>query len=140
MQQQLQQQQLDPGFSRPATAELRALLASSHSKDGIAERLEHYRKLNSSNDNTDGLDIVHEEGDDETDEEAAELPDWLRASAAAPAACQAAPMVLSMEDPCQSTPEVLQQELALQLDDELDALDLGQLMLLKDAVCRQLAS
>ncbi|WIA11076.1 hypothetical protein OEZ85_011227 [Tetradesmus obliquus] len=96
--------------------------------------------MNSSNDNTDGLDIVHEEGDGETDEAAAELPDWLRASAASPSACQAAPMVLSMEDPCQSTPEVLQQELAQQLDEQLDALDIGQLMLLKDAVCRHMAS
>jgi hypothetical protein len=44
-QQQQQQQQEDEAAScsRPATAELRALLASSHSKDGIAERLEYYR-------------------------------------------------------------------------------------------------
>jgi hypothetical protein len=43
-QQQPQQQQAEGAeFSRPATAELRALLASSHSKDGIAERLEYYR-------------------------------------------------------------------------------------------------
>jgi hypothetical protein len=44
--QQLQQQQQEveaASCSRPATAELRALLASSHSKDGIAERLEYYR-------------------------------------------------------------------------------------------------
>jgi hypothetical protein len=40
---QQQEQQQAAGLSRPATAELRALLASSHSKDGIAERLEHYR-------------------------------------------------------------------------------------------------
>jgi hypothetical protein len=44
-QQQQQQQQHSEvaSCSRPATAELRALLASSHSKDGIAERLEYYR-------------------------------------------------------------------------------------------------
>jgi hypothetical protein len=69
-----------------------------------------------------------------------ELPGWLKASASAPSssACQAAPMVLSMEDPCQSTPEVLQQELAQQLEEQLEALDIGQLQALKDAVCRQM--
>jgi hypothetical protein len=49
-------------------------------------------------------------------------------------------MVLSMDDPCQSTPEVLQQELAQQLEEQLDALDIGQLQALKDAVCRHMAA
>jgi hypothetical protein len=42
-QQQQQQESEVASCSRPSTAELRALLASSHSKDGIAERLEYYR-------------------------------------------------------------------------------------------------
>jgi hypothetical protein len=49
-------------------------------------------------------------------------------------------MVLSMEDPCQSTPEVLQQELAQQLEEQLDALDTAQLQALKNAVCRHMAA
>jgi hypothetical protein len=52
-------------------------------------------------------------------------------------------MVLSIEDPCQSTPEVLQQELAQQIEEQieqqLDALDISQLQLLKEAVCCHLA-
>lgn len=54
---------------------------------------------------------------------AEDVPEWLAAGPASPAAAQAGPMVLNLEDLTQSTPEVLEHE--------LDGLTYDQLQQLK---------
>lgn len=66
---ELQREQQSIGMdydSRPSTAYLRALLLSRSGADAaVAERLAFYQHINSSNDATEGLDIVQEEQEQE---------------------------------------------------------------------------
>lgn len=55
--------------SRPTTAAMRALLMSRSGHDpAVLERLAWYARINSANDSTEGLDIVHETAEDDDNE------------------------------------------------------------------------
>eukprot|EP00877_Chromochloris_zofingiensis_P012779 jgi/Chrzof1/7755/Cz02g35170.t1 len=106
--------QAGPQQHRPATSALRALLTTAAGSDGVEEALRCIRLMYGEDDQHADLVIVNEEDDD-------------KASVATAAGVrQAAPMVLNLEDPMQSTAEVLEME--------MEALGLEQLKLLRDAL------
>lgn len=135
-----------PAQSRPSTAAVQCVLdTATAAEDGVAERLAAIREKNSRHDHTAGLDIVHEEGEEEGPaaddarhialqwdsgsgskaDAAAGVPPVDAAGGAGLAAMgqQAAAMVLNLEDLTQCTPEVL--------EIELKSLDVEQLVMLK---------